>query len=352
MNREEYMKGLERALSGRVPEEELQNILIYYNEYFDEAGPQQEMGVIEELGSPEGVAARLLEDRAPVGWRKGGTPVWKGALLGVAGVAVVLFACVVIYQGVTRRGPALASARSTSGTRPVIAETEPAQTLSQDSAGAPADGVQNLEAFESLEIELGMGDVRVKTGTEYSVSLESSGMDKNGTPYELHFSSEDGALSVWSTPRSLNSYHPNPEATVVVTVPQGTVLEAATLEVGMGSLRWSDCGISEQLISEVGMGDADFSGDITGNVHVESGMGRIRVSGDLAGDVLLESGMGDIDLTLDGQAKEYEYELSTGMGTIRINGEKCSGTTQEGGGGDRDLTLSVGVGDISLDFGG
>lgn len=54
MNRIEFMADLERLLCGMV-EEEKQDVLCYYETYFDDADKTEEE-VIEELGSPEQVA--------------------------------------------------------------------------------------------------------------------------------------------------------------------------------------------------------------------------------------------------------------------------------------------------------
>lgn len=61
MNRADYMTALRRALSV-LPEEERANALRYYEEYFDDAGPENEAKAIEELGEPAKVAAQILAD--------------------------------------------------------------------------------------------------------------------------------------------------------------------------------------------------------------------------------------------------------------------------------------------------
>lgn len=61
MNRNEYMAALRRALSG-LPDEERANALRYYEEYFDDAGPENEGEAIAGLGAPESVAAQILND--------------------------------------------------------------------------------------------------------------------------------------------------------------------------------------------------------------------------------------------------------------------------------------------------
>lgn len=63
MNRSEFFKKLEKELS-RVPEEERQAALDYYNEYFDDAGEENEQNVLNELGSPYQIAARIKADSA------------------------------------------------------------------------------------------------------------------------------------------------------------------------------------------------------------------------------------------------------------------------------------------------
>lgn len=58
MNRIEYMKQL-AALLQDVPVEERIAAMQYYNDYFDDAGEENEAQVIAELGSPEKVAAEM-----------------------------------------------------------------------------------------------------------------------------------------------------------------------------------------------------------------------------------------------------------------------------------------------------
>ena len=59
MNRFEYMRRLEALLSDISPSEK-EEALTYYNDYFNDAGQENEQQVIKELGSPEQVAACLL----------------------------------------------------------------------------------------------------------------------------------------------------------------------------------------------------------------------------------------------------------------------------------------------------
>ena len=59
MTRKEYMEQLKKYLK-RLPKEDYDNAIEYFSEYFDEAGPENEQQVMEELGQPREAARELL----------------------------------------------------------------------------------------------------------------------------------------------------------------------------------------------------------------------------------------------------------------------------------------------------
>lgn len=61
MNRNEFMKQLE-ALLQNISQAEREEALQYYNDYFDDAGPENEQSVIEALGNPARVAENIKRD--------------------------------------------------------------------------------------------------------------------------------------------------------------------------------------------------------------------------------------------------------------------------------------------------
>lgn len=69
MSRKEFMERLEELLKD-IPDNEREEALQYYNDYFDDAGIENEAEVIRDLGSPEQVAQKLkagLGELASVG---------------------------------------------------------------------------------------------------------------------------------------------------------------------------------------------------------------------------------------------------------------------------------------------
>ena len=69
MNRKEFLSRLRAALCS-LPEEERESAVKYYEEYFDEGGPEREQEILRELGSPEDIAQGILQDYA------GNNPQW------------------------------------------------------------------------------------------------------------------------------------------------------------------------------------------------------------------------------------------------------------------------------------
>jgi len=63
MNRASYLKKLRGKLQ-RLPAHEIDAALAYYEEYFDEAGEENEQRAIQQLGSPSHVASQIMADYA------------------------------------------------------------------------------------------------------------------------------------------------------------------------------------------------------------------------------------------------------------------------------------------------
>ncbi|MDD6032447.1 MAG: hypothetical protein PUC47_03010, partial [Oscillospiraceae bacterium] len=90
MTRRDFMAELARRLAA-LPEGERRDALQYYEEYFDDAGPEMEGAVLAELKSPAAVAARLggwsgaLAEKADPGQQAPGRQPDTGKPFGAAG---------------------------------------------------------------------------------------------------------------------------------------------------------------------------------------------------------------------------------------------------------------------------
>lgn len=105
MTRKEFMQEL-RSRLGRLSPDERDAACAYYEEYFDEAGPDREQDVIRELGSPQSVASRILAEHAVKAAReapgnpgKGLSALWF-VLLAVLAAPIALPAVLAIAGGI------------------------------------------------------------------------------------------------------------------------------------------------------------------------------------------------------------------------------------------------------------
>ena len=64
MTRTAFLAALEQLLAP-LPEAERKDALSYYEDYLDTAGPENEARAIAELGSPEEVARKILDEQPP-----------------------------------------------------------------------------------------------------------------------------------------------------------------------------------------------------------------------------------------------------------------------------------------------
>ncbi len=91
MNRSEFFKKLEQGLI-KASKEEREAALDYYNEYFDDAGADNEQKVIDELGSPLQIAARIKADSAVKRLSEDNKPSVKKGISAVWLVILAIFA--------------------------------------------------------------------------------------------------------------------------------------------------------------------------------------------------------------------------------------------------------------------
>lgn len=382
MDRERYLQEVYGRLSNKMPRKDLDSVMRYYEEYFDEAGPEREAEIIAELGSPAELAAKILGERG--GKRSHGWAVG----LGVAAGALVLVA---VLSVAWVRG--LSFARIISGvTYRSEPDTEVASitAIEGDSIYVDAvDGVRtayadNMAAFSEIEVEVAMGNVWVVTGGDgYSLSLEWK-----GSSYSLRYENKDGRLRVWSEgTNALNWNQDKDRMNVWIYVPQGAQLQWVDLDVDLGECSVgdftakkltvdADCGSvslydmtlgSAELDLDLGslelssvkagkldavlnMGDlSGYSIEMDGDLTVKNDMGKIYLSGALRGATDLNCSMGTIEVYLDGSLEDYGYDLETSMGRVMVDGQD-KGSSASRSGGQYHISAKSDMGTVKVMF--
>lgn len=103
MTKKEYMEQLKARLK-RLPKEDFERAVEYYEEYFAEAGEENEQKAIEDLGNPQEAADQIICDMAiayseePVqNVKKGMNALWVGILA----VCAAPIALPLVFVGIT-----------------------------------------------------------------------------------------------------------------------------------------------------------------------------------------------------------------------------------------------------------
>lgn len=328
MNKSQFLKQLRYRLEDHLPEEELADVLSYYEAYFDDSEEDEET-VAERLGSPASVAEQVLKDAgesarrvttpppAPAGRRR-----WVVPLI-IAIVLVIVLAIFVLPSTL------LLALRTDSSRTPTVETTTTPVLVTDDSDVSVA-----LTPFDALELDVDVASVQIKTGSEWTIRLVNRSQDTSEDSYQLNYRNRDGVLSVWSTPypSDVPSAQRSADVQVEVTVPEGTPLDRAELTIGVGDLVWEDCTVSGRLNVESGVGDATL---------------KLAAPVEEA-DIL--TGTGDLTFEIADSQSGYSWLLSSGTGDIRLNGETMQPFWSEGGSGQRTLSLVSGTGDVSLVF--
>lgn len=321
MNKAEFSKELRDILAGKLPPEELDDVLSYYEAYFADSEEDEET-VAERLGSPTSVAEQVLKDRneppkeiptPQPGRQKSQIFLPVLVIVGAAILALLLYA--LLFRPQTSVPVLLPGQTGSAVQTPAVQE----------------DWEGEVEPFSKLDIAIGLGNIQVEEGDQWHLRLINRGWDSRyDASQELKYSQDGDTLSVWSTSDNIASGESSPDVRVLVTVPTGTILERADLSLGMGNLTWDDCAVKGRLRAECGMGNLSVSAPVE--------------------ETALTTGMGNITLDLAGSQEDYTWDLTASSGTIRLNGETTQPYTVSGGEGKHKLSLTSGMGNVSLQF--
>lgn len=376
MDKLTYLAELAEGLARWVPERERQDILRYYAEYFEEAGPEREGQVVAELGDPWALSCRLAVEGGYVTQEKADswTPRQNKRIMWPL-VAVATVACVAIVAVSVAR-----TASSLGGWigRLVGSQTATVEQVQEGTAFAPgstyvegaeyaegfwtmADGY--LEGFQEIDVDASIANVTVTAGDDYTLFISS---DTTLGGYSLNWEIKNGVLKIMDSGSmghvQINSWDDfknmfgiNATAMdVIITVPEGVELKGLKAKTGLGDVFISGLDMEKTLEAETGMGDVEcYEIRTRDKVKLESGMGDVTVAVTepySGAEFDLKTGMGTIEAQIDGLEKDWDYEAKTSMGTVTLNGDSRGTEVERRGSDNYRLEAKTGMGDVNLYF--
>ena len=355
MTRTAFLAALEQLLAP-LPEAERKDALSYYEDYLDAAGPENEARAIAELGSPEEVARKILDEQSPQGASAAPTSPaprsrWRMVLV-----------CFFFQHS---------KATPVQPVEPVSSASEiPASSVevpAESSSTQPAVPVSTPDGLtfslstemvsDKLSLTLDYGSILFVVDPNASdITLQFDGFR---TRYLTHSNKKDGTAEFsYHVPK----YYALPDidsAVLTITAPEN-ILHEIDIDLAMGDVDLGTLSV-EELDLELAMGDiiansltvkeADFNLAM-GDCHIdhltapkfdaELAMGDCTI-GMLSGaqDVSISVITGDTDLTLEGSASDYLLVTNELKGTSIHDGKANT---------SRKISLDSVTGDLSISY--
>lgn len=405
MNKQTYLTKLAQLLAP-LPEQERQDALNYYEEYFDAAGPEAEDATAAELGDPADAARKILEGEGlmldsaqaaagessdaadtaqdaapePTGENPPTTkpelhgpaaiPPVMGVLLALAAVLVVVCVLLIGFFGVRRSSIAdtaetfVVSAVEQSQDADPTTETPDSENVEESGTAAEgsSDPVDDNNphtmgmSFGSitpqdavLDIDYGRLTIVIDPGAT-SVALHCENIYSKR--FDFTYTENEPLTIRYKVPANCDlSSEPEPE--FVLSVPDAETFHFKKLSItsAMGDVEFdnSDTIAADSIDIDLAMGS--FTGS---TVQAEQFTANISMGdfdlGLLAGveTAKVEAAMGDIGLTVDGRPDDYALDLQTSMGNVVFNGRTMSSIYTQTAAAPRSVTLTAPMGDVVL----
>lgn len=388
MNKQTYLAKLAQLLAP-LPEQERQDALNYYEEYFDAAGPEAEDATAAELGDPADAARKILEGEGlmldstqaaagessdasdtaqdaapqPTGENPPTTkpelhgpasiPPVMGVLLALAAVLVVVCVLLIGFFGV--RSSSIANTAETF----VVSAVEPPQDAdpttetpdSEPTAEGPSAAVDDNSprtmdmSFDSiapqdavLDIDYGRLTIVIDPGAT-SVALHCENIYSKR--FDITYTENEPLTIRYKVPANcdLNS---EPEPEFVLSVPDADTFHFKDLAItsAMGDVEFdnNETITADSIELDLAMGDFTCSTVQTENFYATVSMGNFTGGLVLADSFTADVAMGNFDLGVLEGAKTCH--VNAGMGNI--------GLTVDGKPDDYTLDLQAPMGDVAF----
>ena len=362
MTRTAFLAALEQLLAP-LPEAERKDALSYYEDYLDAAGPEKEAQTIAELGTPEEVAHKILEEQAPADSSAApASPAhkprstWRMVL---GGGLAVLAICIFLFQ-YSKAAPVPpvdatpSPASSTSDASSAVVQNEgTSSAASADLSGilpltVPADDLGNstlqipLEKLRTeLELELDYGSVVFVTDPTLTSDVYATFQFDNFPHTPLQRTSDEYGHTTldFEMPDNWQVSPDAPEALLTVTLP-ADALTRLTLDLEVGDIHLDDLQL-QSLKVELDNGslyadDLTVTRDLEADISIGGCLIR-QLSGTKQANI---SAYRSIHLCLDGDPADYTIDARTDN-VVRIGSKKYDKRyTSTGPKGDLDLSAT------------
>ncbi len=342
MDKRAYLSRLSDNLERYVPDQERWDILRWYEEYFKDAGEENEQAVIRELGDPATLARRLAEERG-YGEKRRGPRMWQ-ILVGVVVVVIIAIPLMALSPLAQFMGFHRVTHDPVEVVTSVPVEQDPAPWYSEQ-VTVEEGGVDIYISADGVNVDLHPEDIS-------SPSVRTNGMSTDGDNLDWDFDGQYLYVDWYGNGES----DQKAAGTLTVAIPASWELNSVSVYVdGAGDAAVSDLPPCHELYvdTEVGNVTAKRIMDVSDYLSLHASVGDVSFDGLPAsgGYSYLSVETGDISATLYCGDRDVPYSLDTGVGTVTVNGVECgSSVSYSVSNFASDFNAWTDVGDVSLTF--
>ena len=254
-----------------------------------------------------------------------------------------------------------------------------AVTRTDDRSYSPGYTIdKTYEGVEELNIEIAYGTVEIVEGDQFQIQGKNLIDEKfetsveHGTWYIKDHRKNRFPFFDINLPFNGISWNKDNSPRITITLPKDFVADNITLRVHAGEVRADaitakkgtfsvDAGtlkvdrlqILETSEYRVGAGEIIVEQIAADNVQIDCGVGDVQIDGTITGKSEIECNIGSVVLNLQGEWKDYSYEISSSVGDVTIGDESMSGFGKKrriDNNSDNLLDIKCDVGDITIDF--
>lgn len=297
MTREDYLNKLKENL-GILSQKDIENAISYYSNYF--ADTNDDAKVINELGSPENLAKKIIENNQKK------------------------------LQELSKEKNQKSQTEENSDALFFEFDKKDVKTIRLDF------GIANVVLISGAKISV---ETRGISSDFFNCNLNSSGNLTINNQKKINFDFWVHGVKYRAIPR------------ILITLPDELNLEELKIRIGAGKLVSKNINISSNSsFFEVDTGNLVLNYVKSKNTKIYCGLGNANITGMCLGKTELSCGMGNLKLNLSGNFSDYSYDGKIGLGGFHINDVKKSGVGQFYCEEKKynHISVNVGMGEVSV----
>ena len=322
-----YLNDLSRLLVNQLSPEEYNNVMQYYTEYFADAGIEKQEEVIKELGTPEELASKIIEE-------------YKSRQEEESSPDNNAY-----YNNVVEESVVSENSEQEIPQEPVQAPTRPRRRLAKGwialivvaaiifslpiiivcfrkvrihtglfNINMVEQDYKVVDEFDSITIDADIADVEIVIGEEFAVEYVL------GEDYEFYQNGKSLVIRDESFQTVINSAVGTDGSYIKVYVPADKIVDI-DMDIDVGDIKIKEVAF-DSINIETDIGDVSIEGcSFGGNVFVATDTGDVSLKGFLACDMEVEADVGKVNITSYYASSAYDCDISTDLGKETISDE-------------------------------